>query len=112
MKPWGNSVLIELDPETSKTHSGILYKPEGAHEDTLRTGKVLKVGPGRFLGNTSERTPMEVKPGDGVLFVKFIASFTETAKSINKVLGKNQALLQLSDILLVFDRDDAPEFGQ
>ncbi len=113
MRPWGNSVLVRMDPEKSTTHSGILYKPDGAHEDVLRTGEVVDVGPGKYLrDDSSARTPMDVKVGDGVVFVKFVASFTETAKSIQKVIGKDMALLQLSDIMLVYDRKEAPEFTQ
>lgn len=113
MRPYGNSILIKMDPEKSKTKSGLLYKPDGAHEDVLRTGVVVKVGPGKYIrDDSSARTPMEVQVGEGVVFVKFVATFTETAKSIQKVIGQDMALLQLSDIMLVYDRKDPPEFSQ
>lgn len=109
----GNTVLVRLDPESNKTKSGILYKPDGAMEDILRTGEILQVGPGKYLFDDQRlRQPMDVHPGDGVVFVKFVATHTETAKGISKYLGENEAFLQLSDIMLVYDRAEAPEFGQ
>lgn len=113
MRLQGNTVLIKLDPESNKTQSGILYKPDGAHEHVLRTGVVLQVGPGKYLtDDTDARQPMGVEPGDGVLFIKFVATHTETAKSIREYLKEDEALLQLSDIMLVFDHNDPPEFSQ
>ena len=113
MKLMGNSVLIQLDPESNKVDSGILYKPDGAMEHVLRTGVVLDVGPGKYLNNdNSLRQPMDVSPGDGVVFVKFVATHTETAKSIQKYVGDDKAILQYSDIMLVYDRADPPVFSQ
>jgi co-chaperonin GroES (HSP10) len=109
----GNAVLIRLDPENDKTKSGTLYKPDGAMEDVFRTGEILRVGPGKYLFEDQKlRQPIDVKPGDGVVFIKFLATHTETAKGIQKYLGEDEAILQLSDIMLVYDRADPPEFGQ
>jgi len=113
MQLLGNTVLIKLDPESNKTKSGVLFKPEGACEDVLRTGVVVDVGPGKYLtDDTMARQPMDVKVGDGVVFVKFVATHTETAKGIREYLKEDEALLQLSDIMLVFDHGNPPEFGQ
>ena len=108
----GNTILIRLDPETTKT-SGGLYKPDGAMEHVLRTGEVLQVGPGKYAADdTSVRVPMDVQPGDGVVFIKFIATHMESAKGVRKYLSEDEALIQSSDVMLVYDRLDPPEFSQ
>lgn len=90
-----------------------LFKPETAHEHVLRTGEVVDVGPGKYVsGDSRERTPLGVSPGDGVVFVKFLATHTETAKGIQKYIGEGLAIIQHTDVMLIYDRADAPEFSQ
>jgi co-chaperonin GroES (HSP10) len=112
MKLMRDCILVELDPEKETVGSGILIKPENAHEHVFRTAKVLQVGPGKWVGDPSVRAPMTVAPGEGVVFVKFVATHTETAKSIQHVVGKDKAIIHPEDILLVFDHSNPPEFNQ
>ena len=112
MKMMNDCILIALDPESDKVASGLLFKPEVANEHVLRTAKVVQVGPGKWVGDPAVRSPMEVSPGDGVVFVKFVATHTETAKSIQHVVGKDLAIIHPEDILLVFDHSNPPEFNQ
>jgi len=107
----GNSILIKLDPEPVKMSCG-LFRPDVAHEHVLRTAEVVDAGPGKFIGGTAFREPMDVSPGDGVIFVKFLATHTETAKGIKKYLEEGTAIIQRDDILLVYDRSKPPEFNQ
>jgi co-chaperonin GroES (HSP10) len=112
MKLMNDCILVALDPESNKMASGLLFKPENANEHVLRTAKVVQVGPGKWIGGTAIRAPMEVQPGDGVVFIKFVATHTETAKSIQSVVGKDLAIIHPEDILLAFDHDNPPEFNQ
>jgi co-chaperonin GroES (HSP10) len=112
MKMMNDCILVALDPESNSMAGGLLIKPESANEHILRTAKVLQVGPGKWIGDPSCRIPMEVKPGDGVVFIKFVATNTETAKSIQDVVGKDLAIIHPEDVLVAFDHDDPPEFNQ
>jgi co-chaperonin GroES (HSP10) len=112
MKLMRDCILVHLDPEKETIGSGLLIKPENAHEHVFRTAKVLQVGPGKWVGDPSVRAPMEVQPGDGVVFVKFVATHTETAKSIQRVVGQEQAIIHPEDVLLVFDHANPPAFNQ
>jgi len=106
MNDW---VHIRLDPDNEKV--GSLFKPQGAYEHILRTAEVLQVGPGKWSKEGSKREPMGVEVGEGVVFIRFVADSTKTAQSIQATLGENEALIRLSDIMLVYDRKDPPRFG-
>jgi co-chaperonin GroES (HSP10) len=113
MQLLGNTVLVRLDSESNKTLSGTLFKPDGAHEHVLRTGEVVDVGLGKYLQEDQRtRMPFDIKVGEGVVFVKFLADKTGTAQGIQKFIPEGHAILQLSDIMLAYDRSDPPEFSQ
>lgn len=114
IRPMNDNILIQVDPEANQiaTESGVtLYKPDGACEHVLNTGVVLATGPGRKY-DSGKIVPTGVEPGDGVLFIKFIATYTETGKSIQHVIGKNKAMIKPGDVLLVYDRKNPPKFTQ
>ncbi|CAB4131230.1 GroES chaperonin family [uncultured Caudovirales phage] len=112
MKLMNDCILVSLDPEKDTMASGLLIKPESAHEHIFRTAKVIQVGPGKYVTGKPIRMPVGVVPGDGVVFIKFVATSTETAKSIQKEVGQDQAIIHPDDILLVFDHANPPEFNQ
>ena len=112
MKLMRDCILVALDPEPNTTVSGLLFKPEIANEHILRTAKVVQVGPGKWVGCPAVRAPVGVEPGEGVVIIKFVATHTETAKSIQSVIGKELAIIHPEDILLAFDHADHPEFNQ
>lgn len=104
-------MVIYLEPE-SEFLSGIkidLYKVE---KDThvFRVGRIVKLGPGRWAEEDgkplNKRIPItEVKVGDRVLFVKFIATHTETAKRVQNILGSDFAIVDRKDLLMTVDED-------
>lgn len=67
LKPLRDQILIEPS-EAADTTEGGLYIPEKAKPKPT-TGKVVAVGPGR-LNDKGGRHPMEVEPGDVVMFNK------------------------------------------
>ena len=91
IKPLGERVVIELLESEEKTKSGIVL-PDTAKEKP-QTGKVLAVGTGKRLEN-GKVIPLEVKPGDTVLFAKYAG--TEV-----KIDGEEYMVLKENDILAV-----------
>ena len=59
---------VILPAEDAESMRGPLYIPDTAKEKPTQ-GEVLAVGPGRI--DKGERIPMEVKPGDQVLYGKY-----------------------------------------
>ncbi len=86
IKPLADRILVEPKEAETKTASG-LYIPDTAKEKP-QEGKIIAVGPGK------KDEPMEVKPGDTVLYGKY--SGTE----IN-VEGKTYMMMRQSDVLAV-----------
>lgn len=114
VKPMNDNILIKLDPEVDQiaTESGVkLFKPQGACEHVLNTGEVVATGSGKKF-ESGKIVPTGVEPGDGVLFIKFVAGYTETNKAIQHVVGKDMAIIKPSDVLLVYDRKNPPKFTQ
>ena len=86
VKPLADRILIEPKEAETKTASG-LFIPDTAKEKP-QEGKVIAVGPGK------KDEPMEVKPGDVVLYGKYAGT------EIN-VDGKAYMIMRQSDVLAV-----------
>lgn len=69
IKPLADHILIEPLKQEEKTKSGILL-PETAEKERPEQGKVIACGPGKKTDD-GKLVPMEVKPGDVVLFTKY-----------------------------------------
>jgi chaperonin GroES len=67
IQPLEDRVLIAPAEETGSMRGG-LYMPDTAKEKPTQ-GEVLAVGPGR--NEKGARIPMEVQPGDQVIYGKF-----------------------------------------
>ena len=68
IKPLNVRVLVLQSAEEEVTSGGIII-PDTAKEKPLE-GKVIATGPG-YTGKDGTITPLEVKPGDRVLFSKY-----------------------------------------
>ena len=86
IKPLADRVLIEPQEAQTKTASGI-FIPDTAKEKPQQ-GKVVAAGPGK------KDEPMEVKPGDVVLYGKYAG--TEVPVDDTKYL-----IVKQSDILAI-----------
>ncbi|MBC7880847.1 MAG: co-chaperone GroES [Anaerolineae bacterium] len=91
LKPLGDRVLVKILGGEEKTAGGI-FLPDTAKEKP-QVGEVTAVGSGR-LSDKGERTAMEVKVGDKVLYAKYAG--TEL-----KVAGEEFILLAEKDILAI-----------
>ena len=88
-KPLHDRVLIEPIESEEKTSGGIII-PDTAKEKPVR-GKVVAVGDGN-IASTGERSKMDVKAGDTVLYGKW--SGTEV-----NLDGKSFLVMKESDIM-------------
>jgi chaperonin GroES len=92
-RPLHDRLLVERIDEESKTKGGIII-PDTAKEKP-QEGRVLAVGPGR-RGDDGEIMPLDVRPGDRVLFAKY-------AGTDIKIDGEDRVILREDDILAVLD---------
>lgn len=93
IKPMNDRVLVLRTEEEKKTAGGIII-PDAAKEKP-QEGKVIDVGPGK-VGDDGQRTPLEVKKGNRVLFSKYAG--TEI-----KIDGVEHVFMREDDILGVLE---------
>ena len=92
LKPLGDRVVVKAnDDQDSRTASGLVI-PDTAKEKP-QLGEVLAVGPGE-VNDQGERTPMDVKEGDTVVYSKY--GGTEI-----KFEGQEYLILSSRDLLAV-----------
>lgn len=91
VKPLEDRVVVKPNTEEERTKGGIVL-PDTAKERP-QEGEVVAAGPGKLLEN-GQRAPMDVKPGDKVIFAKY--GGTEV-----KIDGVDYMILRQSDILAV-----------
>ncbi|MDB4905802.1 MAG: groS [Gemmatimonadetes bacterium] len=89
--PLADRVVVKALEETEQMRGG-LYIPDTAKEKPQQ-GEVIAVGPGKF-DDAGKRVPMDVKPGDKILYGKY--SGTEVT-----IDNENLLILRESDVLAV-----------
>lgn len=94
IKPLADHILIEPIKEEEKTKTGILL-PETAEKERPEQGRVIAVGPGRKTPS-GKVIPLEVKPGDKVLFTKY-------GPNEIKVEDKEYLIAKEEDILAIIE---------
>ncbi len=95
VRPLHDRLLIERVAEQEQT-AGDLYIPDTAKDKPTR-GTVLAVGPGT-RDEDGNRVPLDVAPGDTVLFGKFAG--TEIVLD-----GQERVILREDEVLAVLERD-------
>ena len=93
LKPLGDRVLIKPEPAEQKTATG-LYIASNAQEKPQR-GEVVAAGAGK-LNDKGERMPIDVKPGDTVIYGKFGGNEV-------KIDGEGYLLMRADDIYAVVE---------
>jgi len=93
LRPLSDRVVIQPSPHEETTKSGIVI-PDTAKEKP-QEGKVLAVGPGRFLDD-GKREQMDLKRGDTVLYAKY-------AGSEFKLDGEDLLIISAKDVLAVVE---------
>ena len=94
IKPLSDHILIEPIKEEEKTKTGILL-PETTEKEKPEQGKVIAVGPGK-KNKKGERTPLDVKVGQKVLFTKY-------GPNEIKVDDKEYLIAKEEDILAIIE---------
>lgn len=97
IRPLHDRVLIRRIEENEKTAGGIII-PDTAKEKPIQ-GEVIAVGAGA-RGDDNELIPLEVKPGDIVLFGKWAG--TEV-----KLDGEELMIMKESDIFGIVEKSAA-----
>ncbi len=93
LQPLGDRVVVERDESETHTAGGILL-PDNAKNKPSR-GTVISVGDGK-LTDDGKRQPLQVKPGDRVLFTSY-------AGEQFKIGDEELLLMHEEDILAVLD---------
>ena len=104
IRPMNDWILVRYDPDEDNERtldSGVII-PAGSYrdEDIHQWGTVVRVGPGKWDGH--KRKKLEVKPGDKVLFIRFLKN-THTGETLRAqhAIGENEFLIKESDILVI-----------
>lgn len=93
IRPLGERVVVRPMPSEEKTKSGIVL-PDTAKEKP-QEGEVIAVGSGRLL-ETGQRVPIDLKPGDKILFSKYSGNEV-------KIDDVDYLIMRESDILGVIE---------
>jgi len=93
LRPLGDRVLVRRVEEAEQIRGGIII-PDTAKEKPQQ-GEVIAVGNGKLL-DTGERVPIDVQPGDKILFGKY------TGADI-KLDGDEYMILREDEILGVIE---------
>jgi chaperonin GroES len=108
----GDRVLIEADPAEKQTHSG-LYLPANVQEKVeVRTGRIIKVGPGYPIPATQDPddffradkepvqyVPLQAQEGDCALFLRKGAIEIEYDGAKYLICPQSNILLIIRDAL-------------
>ena len=94
VRPLGDRVLVRRLEDTETTRNG-LFIPDSAKEKPQQA-EVVAVGDGR-LNDEGDRMPLDVKPGDRILFGKYSGSEV-------KVAGDEYLILREDEVLGVFSK--------
>ena len=93
IRPLHDRILVKRLEEESKTTGG-LFIPDSAKEKPIQA-KVIAVGSGK-RDKDGKIVPIEVKPGDKVLFSKYSGSEI-------KIDGEEHLIMREEDLLAVLD---------
>ena len=94
LKPLADHVIVRGLSKEEVTASGIIL-PDTVSKERPERGEVIAVGPGRVLADGS-RAPMEVKPGEQVVFKKYSADEV-------KVDNIDYLVIRMDDIAAVIE---------
>lgn len=86
-----DAVLVAVEAKETSTEGGILIASSSKSSSKPSTGKVVKVGPGRFASN-GERMEMEIEEGDMIKFRDFAGNEVE-------IDGEEYTVVRSLDIL-------------
>ncbi len=89
LQPIGDRVVVQREESEERTSGGILL-PDSAKNKPTR-GRVISVGDGKVLNN-GYRAPVQVRPGDRVLFTSYAGEQIEIDGDEFLLMGENEIL--------------------
>jgi chaperonin GroES len=89
LRPLGDRVLVRR-LEESEQKIGSIIVPDTAKEKPQQ-GEVVSIGEGKLL-ESGERTPIDVKPGDRILFGKYSGSDIKIEGSEYMIVREDEIL--------------------
>ena len=92
LTPLGDRVVVKPTEREEVTKSGIVLP--GTAQEKPQEGEVIAVGPGRVLDN-GQRSPMDLKQGDRVLFAKYAGTEFKLDEDELLVLSERDILAQI-----------------
>lgn len=94
LKPLGDNIVVKAMSKEEVTKSGIIL-PETVDKEKPEQGEVIAVGPGKIL-DSGQRSVMEVKTGDKILFKKY-------SPDDFKIDGQEVLVLSQSDVIAIIE---------
>jgi chaperonin GroES len=92
LKPLGDNIVVKALTKEETTKSGIIL-PDTLDKEKPEQGEVIAVGSGKLMEN-GQRAPMEVKPGDKILFKKY-------SPDDFKIDGEEVLVLSQSEVIAI-----------
>jgi chaperonin GroES len=89
LQPLGDRIVVRREESEGRTAGGIVL-PDSAKDKPTR-GEVIAIGNGRLLEN-GERSAMQVKPGDRVLFTTYAGENISIGDDEFILMGENEVL--------------------
>lgn len=94
LRPVGDHLIVKPLAKEETSASGIII-PDTVDKERPERGEVIAVGPGRILEN-GQRSPMEAKVGDKVVFKKY-------APDEFKLDGVEYLVIKADDVVAVIE---------
>jgi chaperonin GroES len=94
LKPLEDRIVVKPNEAETQTASGLVI-PDTAKEKPQQ-GSVLAVGPGKRAESSGELIPLDIKPGDTVLYSKYGG----TEVTVN---GEDLLVLNARDVLAIVE---------
>jgi chaperonin GroES len=94
LKPLGDRVIVKQAEAETQTKSGLILADTA--KEKPQKGSVIAVGDGKWDEDGEKRIPLDVKPGDTVIYSKY--GGTEV-----KVEGEEYLILRADDIYAVVE---------
>ena len=108
----GDGVLVLLDP--LKMVSGGIHLVADNSENHVRTGTVLKVGPGRYKTDSHHRRSLGVEVGERICFLRWHLEH-KTGKALAAAVSEVEGeigLIKVEDILFAWSAHENIQVSQ
>lgn len=96
IKPLADKVVLTPLEKKEKFDNSVLVRPDTVDEKSA-IARVVAVGPGLVNEKTGERIPIEVKPGQTVVYSKYAGTELKHQGTLHLVVAAKDVLAVLED---------------